>query len=290
MEYETLRADRLMAPGDDVTVQRTETGIRCPLHAHDFIELVYIESGRGYHIVGGERVNVRQGDFFIISAFVPHEYSPEKGETLSLINCIFHPRAVDASLENGGDFVDVAYHYLFHSFYSEKDPRSYIKFTGLPSGEIQDVLQNMCREYACKEKGYRSVLRAQLTRLLILSFRLYTQDEGQVQSPPVLKRMVAETAREYIRREFRQSITAEQLAERFYLSVSYFNKLFKEECGMTALQYLQKVRMEEACRLLRHTNFPVAQIAADVGYSNLNFFYGLFKKSFGITPGEFREK
>ena len=290
MEYETLRADRLMEPDDEIAVSRTDTTIRCPLHAHDFIELVYIESGRGYHMIGETKARIKKGDYFILSPNVPHEYAPDKDQSLVLINCIFHPRAIDISLEGCKDFVDVAYHYLFHSFYSEKDPKNYIQFVGIHSKEIGRLLAYMAEEYAAKKKGYKQILKSELVRLLILSFRLYTEDEKQQQDPPVLKQLVAESTMRYIQQAFGKSITTEGLAERCYLSPSYFNKLFKEAGGMTALQYLQKVRVEEACRLLRQTALPTSQIAIDVGYSNIKFFYELFKKATGRTPGEYRKE
>lgn len=288
MQYETLKAVEFMKTEDEITILKTITKGHCGLHAHDFIEFAYIESGTGHHIVGGEKDFIKKGDFFIFNANVPHEYTADEGTPIIVYNCIFQPLSVDHYFKECKDFVDVAYHYLFHSFYSENIPKDYIKFTGIKSGQIKALLEDMYYEYREKENGYKQVLKSDLTKLLIRSFRLYKNDSKQLQSTPILKKLVVESTIKYINDEYKNAITCEKLAERSYLSPSYFNKIFKEETGKTALQVLQSRRIEEACNLLLNTSLPTSQIAVNVGYADTKFFYKLFKQIKSITPGQYR--
>ena len=288
MPYETLQADRFMQTGDQIAILKTVTDGHCGLHAHDFIELAYVVSGQGHHTVGGERDFIKKGDFFIFNENIPHEYISEGGVPMIMYNCIFKPFSIDQSIREGGDFLDVAYHYLFHSFYSEENPKTFLKFTGVKSRPIRTMLEDMYAEYEGKQKGYKQILKSDLTKLLILAFRLYKDDASQAQSAPILRKLVVRNAVAYMQAEYGSPITCEQLAERSYLSVSYFNKIFKEETGATALRKLQTIRMEAAARLLRDTVLSTTQVALNVGYADAKFFYKIFKQHTGLTPGDYR--
>ena len=288
-DYGIFKAEQFMKADDEVTVLRFASSDQCGQHAHDFIEFAYIDRGRGYHIINGEPMPLQKGDFFIINAHVPHAYTPEEGTEIVIYNCIFQPESIGLSPEESRDFVDVAYRYLLHTFYAEKSQQSYIKISGAKSKKIKRLLEDMYEEYCQREKGFKQILRFDLTKLLILAFRLYKSDESQLQNPPMLKQLVAENALRYMKLHYAEEITCELLAERAYLSVSYFNKVFKESTGRTVRHALQNIRMEEACRILRETNLPITQVALHVGYADTKNFYRLFRQTVGQTPGEYRQ-
>lgn len=290
MQYVTMKAAEYMKNGDAITVLKAVTRKRSGLHAHDFIEFAYVVSGTGYHMVGGEKDNIKKGDFFILNAHVPHEYTVKGSMPIVMLNCIFHPSAVDSTFADCKDFVDVAYHYLFHSFYAEDDPKNYIKLTGGHSRKIGEILEDMLEEYEAKENGYKQVLRSDLTKLLILAFRLYKESSRQTRNAPVLRKLVVDSSIRYMQSEYATPITCELLAERSYVSTSYFNKIFKEEIGKSASKMLQDIRMKKACELLSGTDLPASQIGLNVGYSDTKHFYDLFKRQIGMTPGEYRKK
>lgn len=287
-EPEILRADNLMRPEDEIAVLHTRMSVSLP-HSHDFVEFAYVDAGRGYHIIDGQRDTIQKGNFFIINTQVPHEYASEPGAEIVMYNCIFRPDCLGLSLGEEDDFVNVAYRYLLHSFYADKAPRQYIKFTGGKSRKINRLLEDMYEEYAARDNGYKQVLHSDLVKLLILAFRMYKNDEGQVQNPPMLKRLTVENALQYMQTHYTREITCESLAARAYMSVSRFNKTFKEETGQTVLHALQDIRIKEACRLLRLTSLPVAQVALQVGYADLKHFYKLFSQFTGSTPGAYRK-
>lgn len=83
--------------------------------------------------------------------------------------------------------------------------------------------------------------------------------------------------------------SASDAGEAFCLSASYLSKRVKAETGRTFREHLANLRMEEARRLLAETKTPVAQISQKVGILNANYFYLLFKKSYGCTPTDYRK-
>lgn len=85
-------------------------------------------------------------------------------------------------------------------------------------------------------------------------------------------------------------VTLDVLADHFNLSKPYLSKYIKEKSGMTFQDAVKKSRMKKACAMLKETNQTVESIAAYVGYENVEHFNRLFKKSYEMTPVQFRRK
>ena len=96
-------------------------------------------------------------------------------------------------------------------------------------------------------------------------------------------------SKSYIEKNYRLDITAESLGNMLYISSSHMRSIFKSETGYTVQQYTEKVRMKNAVLLLTNTNQPVQNIAEEVGYRSIQTFFRVFKKIYGVTPGEYRK-
>lgn len=86
-----------------------------------------------------------------------------------------------------------------------------------------------------------------------------------------------------------EDVTLETLSEEFHLSKPYLSKYIKEKAGLTFQEVVKEERMKKARTLLKETMKSVETVAADVGYENVEHFNRLFKKSYGITPVQFRK-
>lgn len=91
----------------------------------------------------------------------------------------------------------------------------------------------------------------------------------------------------YIREHYR-TVTLDDLAGAFYLSKPYLSKYIKEKSGITFCENVKKIRMGKASAMLRGGNMKVERIAEAAGYQNVEHFNRLFKKSFGMTPVQYR--
>ena len=87
-----------------------------------------------------------------------------------------------------------------------------------------------------------------------------------------------------------KNVTLETLSESFHLSKPYLSKYIREKAGVTFQEVVKKERMKKARTLLRETNQTVEAVAAEVGYENVEHFNRLFKKSYGITPVQYRKQ
>jgi AraC family transcriptional regulator len=85
-----------------------------------------------------------------------------------------------------------------------------------------------------------------------------------------------------------EELDLHRLAREAGLSDAHFSRAFKKSTGFTPSQYLVRMRMELARRLLRETDRPVVQIGLDVGYSSPSHFAQVFRREVGVLPSEYR--
>ncbi len=93
---------------------------------------------------------------------------------------------------------------------------------------------------------------------------------------------------QYVDAHFTEDMSREHLSELFYFDQDYITRLFKKETGMSFKNYVIEKRLRLAKDLLLDTDEPINMISQKVGYDNYSYFTRLFKKSFGVTPVEFR--
>lgn len=79
------------------------------------------------------------------------------------------------------------------------------------------------------------------------------------------------------------------VGEHFHIKSNYFSRLFKEETGENFVDYLARIRTEQAMRLLKETELAVQEVAVRVGYTHYVSFNRVFKRFAGVTPGEYRK-
>lgn len=101
--------------------------------------------------------------------------------------------------------------------------------------------------------------------------------------------IVIEKAKDYIGNNFDKDISLEDVAEHIFLSPVYFSRFFKQQTGENFTDYLIKVRMNYAIKLLTKSNLKVYEISDRVGYKNSKYFTRLFKKYTGYTPKEYQK-
>ena len=96
-------------------------------------------------------------------------------------------------------------------------------------------------------------------------------------------------AQKFINANFSGAVTLESVSQRVGFNPTYFSQLFKKETGMNFLEYLTEVRITAAKRLLADARRSIADVAADVGYSDVKHFSRVFNRIAGIHPSQYRK-
>ena len=99
---------------------------------------------------------------------------------------------------------------------------------------------------------------------------------------------IIRSAIEFIAEHYDQEITLVDVAEQTHLNPSYLSTLFKQVTGQTFKEYLNHVRIQEAQRLLTHTDYPIMEISIACGFSDQSYFTKVFRKYTGLTPRQYR--
>ncbi len=92
----------------------------------------------------------------------------------------------------------------------------------------------------------------------------------------------------YINNNYHTPLKLETIAPLFGYNSSYLGKLFTQKTGCTFNSYLDNIRVEKASALLLDTDLKVYEIAAQIGYKNVDYFHQKFRKLKGISPAEYR--
>lgn len=96
-------------------------------------------------------------------------------------------------------------------------------------------------------------------------------------------------AKQYISQHFSEELSLNSAAKYVCLSPAYFSTLFKNETGCGFARYLQKIRVEEAKKLLKNTKMRIGDIALAVGYRDIKSFNKIFLNETQVKPSEYRK-
>ena len=119
---------------------------------------------------------------------------------------------------------------------------------------------------------------------LIGMLRDYTRLSETVKPLHEMRRVIA-----YILREYSSGIRTEDLAKMVYLSVSQFNRRFKQMFSMSPNIFIQRVRIDSAMRLLIESDYSITKIAHECGFYDSSSFASRFRKRTGMSPRDYRK-
>ncbi|HWR42221.1 bifunctional transcriptional activator/DNA repair enzyme AdaA [Sporomusa sp.] len=90
--------------------------------------------------------------------------------------------------------------------------------------------------------------------------------------------------------QYNQSIDVSEISKQLGVSATQLARLFKQHIGLTPAQYLAKLRVDEAVKLLEQTDINILEVAYTAGFISLSNFYKCFKAQIGHTPNKLRKK
>ncbi len=290
--YPILKGDTLFRENELVYINRSDEleeycGI---MHRHDFIELVYVISGSGIHKVAGKEYKTAKGDIFVVNYDIPHGFfhGTGSGEPLVVYNCVFLPQFLDVSLFSASHFEEITSSFLFNSLAPDNfNPKPDLRLSGTKFFEISELFEKMYLEYKQMNRGYIDIIRAHLIEIIVKIFR-YTPQNAK-RGVTGRNTELIQKAIEYMKLNYRSEISLSDLALHSFISKNYFSKLFKDVTGTNVSDYIQYLRTEQACTLLKTSEMKVTEIARQAGFSDMKFFYEVFKRITGKTPGEYRK-
>lgn len=256
------------------------------MHKHnDFSELVIVLNGNATHIVNNESAFIKKGNVFVINEETLHAYKDP--HDFKICNIMFRPemlRSVGPDLRTSNGFQAL---FVLEPFY-----RNIHSFPGSLSLSIasleyvSSLISVMIDEYYGKQQGYQTMLISRLMELVVFLSRQYDHQEKGTSN----YLMHLANAISYIEDHYQEPLTLEEIAQHSDISVRHLNRIFKSYYQTTPISYLQRLRLERACMLLRQTKRSIMEISNECGFNDSNYFTRQFTKTFGITPTAHRVK
>ena len=238
-----------------------------PPHSHSYTELFYIVGGDGQFQINGQLFPVHAHQLVVVNPNMIHTEVSYEAQPLEYIVLGIEglELTVPGSEESG---------YSFYSFQPGNDVLSCMR-------KVLQEMQERRPEYQTLCLAYMDIIMVQLMRNASISV---TQTSARF---PTNRQCAA--VRHYIDQHYKENVTLDLLAEQASINKYYMAHAFKQEYGVSPINYLIACRIREGKRLLTETDFSLSQIASVLGFSSSSYFSQRFRTAEGITPTEYRQ-
>lgn len=239
------------------------------LHYHNAYEIYFLEQGERNYIIHDQFFKITDGDFILISPFEIHK--TEGGSyrrilvyfTQEYLERYYSPETVNRLL----------------SCFEKKLIR--------PSKEETDYLKELLHKLLQEdESNSENTMFLHIGELLLRLGRSKGADTHE--KAPKYKRIAEIT--EYLNRHYSEIENITEIADHFFITKYHLCRIFKEATGISLIEYLNNVKIKNACTMLSKTSLSVSQIGYECGFKSNNYFCNLFKKHTNMTPSEYRRQ
>lgn len=251
------------------------------VHEHEFLELAYVMQGSAEHQIGTSSTTIREGDFLLVDFGTIHGY--KNGQDLVIVNCLFTPEYVDRALTNSPSLLHILSTNLRQFDAAQKDVYPTDCILHDEDGYVRQLMNQMLQEYTEKNIGYLEIIRCHLIEILVHALRFHVA-ESQKHCHPVVAAIINE-----LQKHYSEPLSLTELGQDYGYTPQYLSHLFHQETGVSLSTYLQRLRVEEAYRLLTTTTLRISEIAEQVGYTDIKHFNTVFRKHFNMSPKEVRK-
>lgn len=232
----------------------------------DRYALAYLVDGEGSFEINGKHYRLKKGDLYLVPPATKYTETNSSNNPYEYYCVAFYGGSCKPLLARAGFTDDNLVLSVNDSFIEEK---------------MREILN------LCQKNTFVSLAKANALFIQILC-RLYERQEENFQKVKDSHQRAVATAQAYIHEHYQKDITAMEICKYLRLSRSYFCEIFKKVVGISIKDYILFYRINEAMRLLIHSDLPCTKIAEMVGFNDYANFYRCFKLRVGRTPRSYK--
>ncbi|WP_343329662.1 AraC family transcriptional regulator [Polaribacter staleyi] len=251
------------------------------IHSHKNFEINYVTSGKGRRIIGDNISDFEKGDLVLIGSDLPHCWDLQDSETNKTPTYIvthFSENIYNSDFFKMSELKKVAL--------LLKEAKNGIRFKVKDDVEIHQILLEMLET---------SGLEYYIKLLKLFDFLIKIEDKEQLSNPihttSTFSKNVDKIDKvyEYVFLNIKEGINLDEASAVLNMAPSSFCRFFKKKTGLTFMEYVKKVKVGIAARLLAETDKQITEICFESGYNNLANFNLYFKAKMGKTPSNYRK-
>ena len=251
---------------------------------HEYYEMVYIKRGNAVFEISGYPAEIGPNDIIIIKPNQFHKFTvkSEPGCEFIVLNFKFVNKF---DMQFSGVSLE-----FFLDFVSGKESGAFIRLKVSQKNEIINLLNRILKEKENPDIGSELLNYLLVMELFVLISRALKMEwENSIKNKSSKLKELIQVAVSYIDNNYERDISLKDIAQYVFLSTSYFTRAFKEEVGISPINYLLKTRIERSKELLKDSTLKISDIALNVGFSNQQRFNDIFKKNVKMTPLKYRK-
>lgn len=240
------------------------------MHSHpDLVEILLVYEGAGIYIIDRKRYTAKKGDLILYNSNTVHDEYGGNGSDL----CTY--------------CLGISNLRLLHL-----DKNKIISPSLSPIVSCDDDFDEMISLFQAIENNSKGPHATEITvplsqALIAKTCSIIEKNAVSIEesNSPLTTKVI-----KYIDEHYKEEIRLKDIAAATKISIYYLSHVFKADVGFSPMQYVILRRIGEAQSLLINTDLNITHVATIVGYNNSNYFQNVFRKLFGITPGEYRRK
>ena len=248
-----------------------------PLHWHQEFEIIRVKSGELQLFIDNVKYDLQSGDFAFIGCCSLHRATPK--------NCIYECLVLDLNmLRKKGNIIDSYIMPLINSTVTVCSV--YHNNNDILSASLNALFD----VFISKNTFYELSVFSLLYRII---FNLHSEGLISKTNKKVVNQHQIQIMTElldWIDTHSRETIFIKDLAKISGFSEKYLCRFFKEYTTKTPIEYINHLRIENACHEIAHQGLSITEAAFKSGFNNLNYFSKTFKKQMNITPREYKSR
>lgn len=275
-----INSKKMLSNGKLIDVRPHTRFVHFPEHSHDYVEIIYMCSGKTCHIIDGEPIELKEGELLFLCQRAKQEILPAQMDDVA-VNFIVLPEFFDNALQMIGEEDTPLRRFVIDCL--TNNGGGYLHFGVSDVLPVQNLVENLIWTLVNEMPNKRNINQ---TTMGLLFLQLINHTDKLVSSVKE-DETVVKTLR-YIEENYHNGSLGE-LAKLMHYDISYLSREIKLRTGKNYTELVQEKRLSQACFLLKNTDMKIDDIAEKVGYENVSYFSRTFKKYYGITPGRYRK-
>lgn len=250
-------------------------------HFHIFYEIMITLCPKAYHYIEGKKYTLLTGDIILLPPSVLHQSEYLKGDPSDRIVIGFMLPQSKAHFANG-------YEYILSALFDKNNP--VYRF----HSEERISLFNILNDIVLINKNMNKAVIPLLTHTKFCEFlyKLYSlkeQNTYELNPDDGIDSKIYSIAN-YIHTHYKDNISLESIAGKYFISTYYLSHRFKKVMGYTITRYMHETRIKNTQYLLINSDKKISEIAFETGFSSFSQFNRIFKRICGISPTEYRKR